>query len=106
MDGRSDRWTAGALERLPAAARLIEAGADRADLVRLARAASYDAVFTTLDRIDEGYDADAGLDASLPGWRLMETDGEEALTGRDVGGLHESILMMDPSGREGGDLWR
>jgi hypothetical protein len=27
------------------------------------------------------------------------------LTGRRVDGLHEDILTMDPSGREGRDLW-
>ena len=32
---------------------------------------------------------------------LIETDGEGNLTDRQVGGLHESLLSMDPSGREG-----
>jgi hypothetical protein len=41
---------------VPAARRLLAAGADRADVVRLARHAAYAAVHSTLYRIDEGYD--------------------------------------------------
>jgi hypothetical protein len=53
--------------------------------------------------VDEGYDPDAPEDA--PGWRLMETTAASGqLTGSDVGGLHEDILMLDPSGCEGSDF--
>ncbi|MGW2402874.1 hypothetical protein ACWCYY_40690, partial [Kitasatospora sp. NPDC001664] len=38
-----------ALDQLPDAKRLLAAGADRADLVLLARAVAYESVFTTLD---------------------------------------------------------
>src|SRR5262249_3953320 len=51
---------------------------------------------------------DATRDApeDAPGWRLMETrPPSDQLTGRDVGGLHEDILMLDPSGRDGSDLF-
>lgn len=105
-----DIWdTADALDRVPAARRLLAAGADRADLVRLARHAAYSAVHSTLYRIGEGFDPEADIDG-LPGWMLMETTdvslGEYVqLTGRKVDSLHEDILMMDPSGREGRDLW-
>jgi hypothetical protein len=105
-----DRWaTTDELDGVPAARRLLAAGADRADVVRLARHAAYGAVFSTLYRIDEGYDPETTIDG-LPGWQLMEAieidhSGDVELTGRVVGGLHESILMMDPSGHEGRDLW-
>lgn len=82
----------------PALKRLLDAGATRADLQRVARLIAYEAAFELINRLDEGCDPE--LDGDYPGWRLMETKGNE-LTGRDVGGLHESLLEMDPSGREG-----
>ena len=49
--------------------------------------------------IDEGYDPDAPHDS--PGWALSETSADsETITGRAVGGLHESLLQVDPQGRE------
>lgn len=78
--------------------RLIADGVDRRDLQRLARWVAYVTVFEIINRVDEGYDPNLAED--LPGWRLMEVVGEE-VTGRDVGGLHESLLQTDPSGREG-----
>jgi hypothetical protein len=71
--------------------------------------ASLAAVHSTLYRIDEGYDPETTI-GGLPGWQLMEAieidhSGDVELTGRVVNGLHEDILMMDPSGHEGRDLW-
>jgi hypothetical protein len=92
------------LQRLPVTARLLGQGADPADLSRALRLAAYEAVFTVLSIVDEGYDPGAPHDA--PGWRLMETEpGSDQLTGRDIGGLHESILSLDPSGNEGSDIY-
>jgi hypothetical protein len=82
-----------------ALARLIDAGASRDDLGRVARAIAYETVFADLERIDSGGDID--LPRDFPGWRLIETDAADELTGRHVGGLHESLLTLDPSGREG-----
>lgn len=90
------------IRRLPATARLLDAGASMADLAQALRSVAYETAFAVVDRVDEGYDPDAPVDS--PGWRLMETDAER-LTGRAVGGLHESLLSLDPSGREGADLW-
>lgn len=95
---------AGAVENIPAAKRLIDAGARREDVVLLARAVAYDAVFATIDTIDEGHDPGAPDD--FPGWVLMETTHDGQLSGRDVGGLHEDFLSLDPSGHEGADLWQ
>jgi hypothetical protein len=91
------------VRRIPAAARLLDAGATMADLSTALRAVAYETAFGVVERIDEGHDPDAPDDS--PGWALMETDSEPKLTGRDVVGLHESLLTLDPSGREGSDLW-
>lgn len=99
-----DAWAASdALDRLPAAKRLLDAGADRSNLVRVARAAAYEAVLDAVVAIDEGYDPEAPEDC--PGWQLMETDPDCNPTGREVGGLHESFQSMDPSGQDGTELW-
>lgn len=60
---------------------------------------AFETAFGVLNRIDEGYDPAAGDDA--PGWTLIETDADGTPTGRPVGGLHEDVLSLDPTGREG-----
>lgn len=90
------------IRRVAAGARLLDAGASPTDLRTLLRAVAYETAFAVVERVDAGYDPDAPADA--PGWRLMETDSAERHTGRDVGGLHEDLLSLDPSGREGSDL--
>lgn len=92
------------LERDPITARLLAEGASREAITQALRLAAYTAVFTVLHRIDEGHDPDAPDDA--PGWSLIEVTGDETPTGRDVGGLHEDLLSLDPSGREGADFLR
>jgi hypothetical protein len=100
----ADAWAApDALDRLPAARRLLDAGADRNDLVSVARAAAYEAVLDAVVAIDQGYDPEAPEDC--PGWELVETDPDGNPTGRGVGGLHESFLSVDPSGQDGAKLW-
>ncbi|MEU9912368.1 hypothetical protein [Streptomyces sp. NPDC051001] len=101
IDGWADP---GALDQLPAAQRLLAAGADKEDLVRLARAVAYEAVFSTLDELDSGGDVNvSGIDA---GWMVMESGEDGAPTGRVLSGLHEDLLTVDPSGSEGSDLWQ
>jgi len=58
--------------------RLLDGGADRADLSKVARAIAYETVFSLMYMLD-----DPGVD-----------DG-------DVFMLHESLLSADPSGMEG-----
>ncbi|RSO29985.1 hypothetical protein DMH15_26515 [Streptomyces sp. WAC 06725] len=103
--GAIDGWAGpGSLDQLPAAQRLLAAGADREDLVRLARAVAYEAVFATLDELDAGGDANVmGVEA---GWVVMESDEDGSPTGRTLPSLHEDLLTMDPSGRDGADLWQ
>ncbi|MBC6456678.1 hypothetical protein HKK72_01925 [Actinomadura sp. HBU206391] len=99
-----DNWTdPGALERVPAARRLLAAGADRDDLARVARSAAYDTAFALLYSLSaDGRDYEAPEDT--PGWVLMETTPEDELTGRMVQALHEDLVTMDPSGRDGADF--
>ena len=92
-----------AIRRIPAVARLLDAGASLPDVVIGLRAVAYETAFGVVERIDEGRDLDAPDDS--PGWALVETDEQSTLTGREVGGLHESLLSLDPSGNEGSDLW-
>jgi hypothetical protein len=91
---------------VPAARRAVDAGADPDDLIVAMRAAAYAAVHAALYVIDE---PDIAAPQDAPGWSLMEVRyddlDEELQTGRRIGGLHESILSADPSGREGADLW-
>ncbi|MET8810148.1 hypothetical protein [Streptomyces sp. NPDC004546] len=84
--------------------RLLAAGADREDLVRLVRAVAYEAVFATLDELDAGGDVNvSGVNA---GWVVMESGEDGSPTGRALADLHEDLLTMDPSGRDGADLWQ
>lgn len=98
-----DGWSKDALRRVPAAARLLAQGVSAAQVTAVIRVAAYEAVFTVLSVIDEGCDPAAPPDA--PGWALIETDSQGNATGRQVVGLHEDILMLDPSGTGGADLF-
>ena len=102
--GPIDGWAdPGAFDQLPAAQRLLAAGANKKDLVRLARAVAYEAVFATLDELDSGSDVNvSGVDV---GWIVMESGEDGAPTGRALSGLHEDLLTMDPSGRAGAEFW-
>ncbi|MET7672626.1 hypothetical protein [Micromonospora luteifusca] len=81
----------------------LNAGADPHDVLLVARAAAYEAVVAAVCILDEGGDPNAR--ESDPGWHLVETDADCNPTGREIGGLHESLLETDPSGHEGADLW-
>jgi len=83
--------------------RLLGLGASRQDVGRVARAVAYAVVFRLLHHLDYGVDpalAEQFRD-QYPGWALMELGPDGEPTGSDLGGLYESILSMDPSGREG-----
>ena len=82
-----------------AMARMRAAGISDADIAAVARMAAYNTAFQILDRLDEGYYP--AIDNSDPGWVLMERDYDGNLTGRQVNALHEDLLMLDPSGRDG-----
>lgn len=68
-------------------------------LAEVAFQATLDAVMV----LDHGEDI-AGT-GDLPGWVLMETTGTDRRpTGRDLGGLHESFLGVDPDAIEAEDI--
>ncbi|MES9537604.1 hypothetical protein [Actinomadura sp. NPDC000600] len=99
-----DGWgSPGAVENVPAAARLLAAGAERDDIVLTMQAAAFEAVFGTLLVIDDS-SATTPDDQPYPGWSLHETDSTDQDTGRRLGGLYESLRISDPSGREGQDF--
>ena len=79
--------------------RMQESGISMNDVGCVARFVAYSTTFSVLNRIDEGCDPEAAED--VPGWVLAETNSEGEGTGRVIAGLHESILLLDPSGREG-----
>jgi hypothetical protein len=88
----------------PVAAALHEEGASPERLARFAGAVAMNAFAAALHGVDEGHDP--GGDESAPGWLLMETDSEGAVTGRAVGGLHESLFEAAPRKEEGLRLLR
>lgn len=74
--------------------RALSAGVHPDDLKRIVRAVVFDACFSALHVIDEGFDPDEA--DALPGWVLAEVGPDGNGTGRVVGGLHESLLSMAP----------
>ncbi|MEU8220536.1 hypothetical protein AB0C47_32755 [Micromonospora taraxaci] len=94
---------ASSLTDVAAAQRLIETGADPHDVLLVARAGAYEAVFAAVCVLDGCGDPEAR--ETDPGWHLMETDAECNPTGREIGGLHESLLETDPAGNQGADVW-
>lgn len=95
-----DGWRNGITD-IPAARRALDAGADPHDLTQLARGVAYETVFAVLCHLaDEDRDTDR-----LPSWALTETSPSGEPTGRRLDGLHEDLLTLDPSGREGQDFW-
>jgi hypothetical protein len=79
--------------------RMVELGVPVAEIGAFARMVAYEAMFAVVEVIDEGYDPDA--DEGVPGWGLIEVGAEGELTNRQIGGLHEGLLSLDPTGREG-----
>ena len=78
--------------------RLLAAGASRDDIVDVVRGMQAELLFGLCYLLDDPSLDDPAL-ADL-GWKLVETDTDFAPTKKPIGGLHESVLEMDPSGRE------
>jgi hypothetical protein len=92
------------IRRMPAARRLLDAGADPQDLSIALRAAALEAAFAVLARVDAG--ADPSAEPGCPGWRLMRTGPDGAVTTEPVTDLHAELLTLDPTGAGGMDLRR
>jgi hypothetical protein len=109
VEGKSD-WIDNAIaraEKYPnepyaglgsALARARAAGVANDDLIEIGRCLQAQTLFSISYLLD-------GPDYSIEelediGWGLFETDQEGCPVGRSIGGLHESVLENDPSGRE------
>lgn len=95
------------IRNVPAARRLLDAGADPQDLSVAMCAAALDAVFAALSRVDDG--GAPGADGAGPddsGWCLVQTDPHGRPTTQVLHRLREDLLSQDPTGRAGVDLRR
>lgn len=98
------RWRdTGHLLRTPHMALLLDQGADLDTLAAAVRLVVMEAVGDVIMVIDESCDCDAPDDA--PGWTLAEIDSQGNFTGREIGGLHESLLALDPTRAEATDFF-
>jgi hypothetical protein len=81
----------------PALERLLKSGADRNDILEVVRVMQYELLFSLCYLLEDPGQLEPEV-ADLS-WRLMRTnkDGEAIGT---IDGLHESVLELDPSGRE------
>lgn len=95
-----------AIRNVPAARRLLDAGADPQDLSVAMRAAALEAVFAALSRVDDGSVPGAGGAGSEGGWCLVRTDPVGQPTAEVLHRLREDLLAQDPTGRAGVDLRR
>jgi hypothetical protein len=77
--------------------RLIDKGADPADLTEVARTIQWHLLFRLCYLLDDPHIEEPELQHIA--WSLVEVAADKP-TGRIVGGLHESVLDMDPTGHE------
>ncbi len=80
---------------------MLALGGTREELASIARMVAHETAFSVLQRIDEGVDWDYTADQGYPTWELRGIGPDDLPTGRSIDGLHEDLLTMDPSGREG-----
>jgi hypothetical protein len=88
----------------PALKRMLKKGVDRKDIVDLVREMQYNLLFDILYQLDGAYGCGVDfLDETMPfmSWHLFQTN-EEGEPTVPIGGLYESVLRMDPTGREMG----
>ena len=76
--------------------RLLANGADKQDLQRVIRGMQVHLLFGLCYLLDDPGVVEGNVYKS---WRLFEVD-EDGAAGRVIGGLHESVLATDPTGRE------
>jgi len=79
-------------------ARLLANGASRDDVVDLARGMQAQLLFDICYLLDDPSLEDDEVEEL--GWSLVETHEDLEPTDRAIGGLHESVLETDPTGRE------
>ena len=94
-----------------AARAMVEGGADEELLTRVVKTAVYDLAFRFCYLVDEAdgttwvEDGEwrSDVEPTDRRWELCEVEADGSLSGRDVGGLHESLSELDPTGDEGQD---
>jgi hypothetical protein len=75
----------------PALTKMLGAGISPGEIGAVARMVAYATAWDIVHQIDSGRDPEA--EDNTPGWVLMETTPEREQTGRDIGGLHEDMLV-------------
>jgi hypothetical protein len=84
---------------------LVEAGADAGTLESVVKLAVYDLAFQLCYLVDEADGTTwledgarrSDVEPTDRRWELREIEPDGSLSGRDVGGLHESLSELDPS---------
>ena len=67
--------------------RILELGVSLSDIGSIAKLVAFESIFGTINVLEEGNDSE-----NLPSWELIEIDSEGNPTGRNLQGLHESLL--------------
>ncbi len=78
--------------------RLQSLGAHPEDLTDIVRGMQAQLLFSLCCQMDDGSPEEAAF--SKVGWALVETNAAGEPTERRISGLHESVLVTDPTGRE------
>ncbi len=78
--------------------RVLAAGASREDISEIGRCLQAQALFSISYLIDGPAYEEPGLENIH--WRLFRLNEGETPHGEPIGGLHESVLKTDPTGRE------
>lgn len=81
--------------------RALAHGVTLDELASIARMVAYSTAFDIVHHLDVGEDEEYNNDNGYPAWTLSEIGPDEQPTGRTLDALHEDLLVMDPSGRDG-----
>jgi hypothetical protein len=79
--------------------RMVDKGVSLEDISEVVRCMQADTLFSIAYLMD-GPAHTAHESLTDVSWGLFETDEDERPIGPQIGGLHESVLEMDPTGRE------
>src|SRR5262245_46460500 len=82
--------------------KLLDAGITAREIARLAKLLCYETAFGIMYLLGDSHASYEGFPPEMEQlqWRLFLIDPESKEPGEPLRGLHESLLSMDPSGRE------